>query len=574
MDREQLLQALRNAHAAGDTGAAQRIAGMIQALPSQEVAPAPQQAPQPAPVAQDPMLPSPDTDTRSTQEYLRDTGQAPAPLIDTSMIGQPRGPMREMGPVGDAAIAGLSGLTRGATELAALPDTLGGFLDAGYERLGLIPAGSRENVPSISGMMREGVANLTEGGSQYEPQTTLGDYTQTVGEFIGGGAGGRIGLGGGLMSEAAGQLTEDTSVEPYARIAGGLLGGMAATPRPTSAPVRNPNTPQGQRAMMANELRREGINVTAGQQRNSPLLRRMEGTLDAPDVQPEQFTRVIMNRLGSQSEIATPQALRAVQDDIVKQMDEAVQGVKIAPNARQAAQADEVAATYLSNVETGAAVPRVREIATEIAARAQNGQPVDLATIRTWRSDIGNLTTSSNNATRRAAHSLRSLLDDMTDTALTNAGRADDVRKLADARRQYRDFLAVRDASTRAGDASSGVLSPAQLNQSMIRVMGRENYGVGRTTPTSDFTRSAAAMMRSAPAVQSGGVRSLESLPMLLSGAGGYAAGGPWGLLAGVAAPPLAQAGMRSAPAQALLTNPATVFGQLTRTTPGLLAQE
>ena len=79
--------------------------------------------------------------------------------------------------------------------------------------------------------------------------------------------------------------------------------------------------------------------------------------------------------------------------------------------------------------------------------------------------------------------------------------------------------------------------------------------------------------MKSAPAVSSGGVRGIENLPMILGGLGGFGAGGIPGALAGAAAPIAGQAAMRSAPIQALLTNPATVLGQAVRTTPGLLAQ-
>lgn len=537
--------------------------------------PAPTPTPVGPPVAAnpDPMLPSPDTDTRSTEQYRRDMG-LDTPLIDAEAAMRPQ-PMRtDGGTPMDIVRSGTSGLARGATELAALPDTLGGGLDAIYERLGLIPAGSRENIPSVGGAIRDAASSLTSGGTGYQPQTTGGEYAQTVGEFAGGGAPVRMAVPGGLLSEAAGQFTEGTAAEPWARAIGGIVGSMAGVPRPQSAPVRNPNSAAGQRAIAANQMRSEGINITKGQQTNNPLLRRMEGTLDAPDIQPEQFTRAIMRRLGSQSDVATPQALASVQDDIVKQMDDAVRGVDIAPNVRQAAMADDVASSYLSNVETGQAVPRVKEIATEIASRSRSARPVSLSDVRTWRQDIGNLTVSSNNATRRAAQELRRILDDMTDTALTAAGRSEDVRKLADARRTYRDFIAVRDASTRSGEAVVGTLSPAQLNQSMIRVMGRENYGVGRTTPASDFTRSAAAVMKGAPTVNSGGGRFVEQLPMVLGGAAGFQYGGVPGLMAGAAAPLAGQMAMRSGPAQALMTSPNTVFGQLSRTTPGLLAQE
>lgn len=537
-----------------------------------------QPAPQAAPMTQDPMLPSPDTDERSTQEFLRDTGQAQPPLIDTSMLTQPTQPTGGGGLM-DLARSGLSGLARGATELGALPATIGGGLDALYERTGLIPQGSRENVPSVGGAIRGAASSLTSGGTEYQPQTTGGEYAQTVGEFVGGGAGGRAGVLGGLASEGAGQLTEGKAAEPYARVAGGILGGLAGRPR------NIPFTGDDEAVRQANLLRQSGVrNITAGQARQSQPLMRAEGRLAPSAAQLDDFTTASLKRFddfGSTTNKATPRNLAAIERNIVDQMQDAVQGASIIPNSRHAANAAEVASDYISNVETGLAVGRVKEIAEDIAAASRNSRAVDLDTLKTWRQDIGNLTVSNTPATRRAAHALRRLVDDMTDTTLTQAGRADDITRLSRAREAYRDFIGVRDAATRKG-GTRGDLSPSALNQSVIRSQGRENYATGRTTPFADFVRSGEGTLASAPTVNPGGARSIsESLPLAggaLAGGGALQAGlDPMtaGLMAvgGVMAPSIGQSAMRSAPIQGLLTNPATTFGKLLMTAPGLLAQ-
>lgn len=87
--------------------------------------------------------------------------------------------------------------------------------------------------------------NVTEPtlGQNYEPQTTAGKYARTVGEFAPSAA---VSPGTALQkasmavvpaiaSEAAGQLTEGTNYEPYARVAGALAGGLATTGRSPSA---------------------------------------------------------------------------------------------------------------------------------------------------------------------------------------------------------------------------------------------------------------------------------------------------------------------------------------------------
>ena len=575
MDREKLMQALRNAHAAGDTAGAQRIAAMLSATPTQASEPAPVVAP----VTQDPMLPSPDTDTRSTQELLQQTGAAPGPVITREMAERAVNPQASQptgGSVMDLARSGASGLARGATELAALPATIGDGLGALYEGAGLIPEGSRAIEPSIGSAIRGAASEFTSGATEYQPQTTGGEYAQTVGEFVGGGAGGRAGVLAGLASEGAGQLTEGTAAEPYARVAGGILGGLAGTPRNV------PFAGDDEAARMARTLQQGGVrNITAGQARQSQPLMRMEGRLQPTATQLDDFTSATMRQIGSNKPIATPENLRAVEQTIVSQMDDAIKGVSIAPNARQAQAATQIAADYVERVPAGSLTPRVRGIGEEIASAARQGNSVGLNKIKQWRSDIGRLTVSPDAATREAAHGMRRLLDDMTDTALTQAGRADDIRSLASARQSYRDFIAVRDAASRAG-AEGGTLSPTQLNQSVIRSQGREAYATGRTTPFADFTRAGASTFRAAPATNPGGARSLsESLPL----AGGAVLGGgalqagmspvTAGLLAagGVLAPTVGQSAMRSAPIQGLLTNPATVFGQASRATPGILAQ-
>lgn len=78
-------------------------------------------------------------------------------------------------------------------------------------------------------------------GEGYKPQTTAGEYARTVGEFApaaigGGGSLGRraaMAVVPAIASETAGQVTEGTPYEPYARAGGAILGGAAtalATP--------------------------------------------------------------------------------------------------------------------------------------------------------------------------------------------------------------------------------------------------------------------------------------------------------------------------------------------------------
>jgi hypothetical protein len=475
-----------------------------------------------------------------------------------------------------------SGAARGSAQLVGLPGTISDLMDIGAKRAGLLT----ENAPGspLSGASLErGMSALTGGATAYQPQTTPGQYAGTVAEFLPGavalGGGGilgpavRYGVIPGLASETAGQLTEGTAAEPWARTGAALTAGFLAG-RPGAFPGDD------EAARMANVLRDAGVDVTTGQARQSQPLMRLEGRLAPDPKQLDDFTAATMRQLGSPAKTATPESLRAVERAIVGQMDDAVRGADIIPTTQHAASASSVAAGYVDRVPAGQLTPRIAGIAKEIRAFAAKRTPIPLDRVKIWRSDIGALTTSPDNATREAAHGLRSLMDDMTDTALTSAGRADDITKLAKAREAYRNYIGVRDAASRAG-AEGGTLSPQSLNQSVIRAQGRENYATGRTTPMADFTRSAAAALRPAPTVQPGGVRTVsEALPAALGAmgaAGAFGAGmSPMGIAAaGVAsalAPAVAQMGMRSAPVQSLLRDPARAIAMAGRVAPGLLA--
>jgi hypothetical protein len=416
--------------------------------------------------------------------------------------------------------------------------------------------------------------------SRYVAPGLLGKYISTGGEFAGG-AGAlagpramlRYGVIPGVASEAAGQATEGTAVEPYARVVAPIIASLLAG-RPGAF------AGDDEAARMANVVERAGVRgVSAGQASGSQPLMRMEGMLQATDKQLEDFTAATLKMLGSDKKVATPANLMNIEKTLVDQMDSAVSGVSVVPSAANSASAIDVAKNYIERVPAGQLTPRVRGIASEINASSKAGKPVSLSQLKEWRSDIGRLTISPDAATREAAHSLRSLLDEMTDDALIAAGRESDIAALAKARESYRNYIGVRDAASRS---ESGILSPQALNQSMIRAQGRESYATGRSTPMTDFTRSAAATLRPAPTVSPGGVRSIsEALPAALGAAGaGAAVGAGLGPLAAIAggvggalAPAVGQIAMRSAPVQAMLRDPKGTLARLSRLAPGLLGQ-
>ena len=166
------------------------------------------------------------------------------------------------GTVGDLAEAGLSGLLRGGYRLAT-GESADPYSESGVERFfaGPTPEVSEAfglgSHPLSAESLQSGMSSLTGGATDYQPQTTAGEYARTVGEFLPGAVAlrGPMSVANALMygtalpavaSETAGQLTEGSVFEPYARIggalAGGWLGARMAAPgqaaQPTAREIR------------------------------------------------------------------------------------------------------------------------------------------------------------------------------------------------------------------------------------------------------------------------------------------------------------------------------------------------
>ena len=140
------------------------------------------------------------------------------------------------------------GARQGVEALAGLPGDmaeLGGDIAGGAaSMLGASPE-TAETVRNVASQMtpfpnmpttdqiRHGTEQVI--GQPHDPTTTAGEFAETVGEFVPGvlAPGGAVRKAAqvvvpAIASEAAGQATEGTEAEPWARAAFGLLGGFAA----------------------------------------------------------------------------------------------------------------------------------------------------------------------------------------------------------------------------------------------------------------------------------------------------------------------------------------------------------
>lgn len=169
-------------------------------------------------------------DTSAPMNLLDPVQGSVSPLLDT---------------VSDVGMAAPSGLLRGAAGLADLPALAPQLAGAALDYMGYNGQTARDMGLAVlppPGAATQGMSDLTGGFSEYEPTTRAGNFAGTMAEFVPGAIGGggltgilgrigRYGLVPGAVSEGAGQLAEGSGLEGGARVLGGLLGGMAMTPR-------------------------------------------------------------------------------------------------------------------------------------------------------------------------------------------------------------------------------------------------------------------------------------------------------------------------------------------------------
>jgi len=469
-------------------------------------------------------------------------------------------------------------VARGMADVPAVPANIAQLATSGVEKaVGMDEPSAVSRALDSLPDTRDMLASVPVIGpeSQYRAPGTAGEYISTIGEFAGGagamsgpGAMLRYGALPGATSEAAGQATEGTSLEPWARVGAALL-----TPAITAKRAPTTRAPSAGRLRSAQRLEASGVKPTAGQVADSDILRRVEGTAEATGRQIDDFTAAAMRRIKSDAAEARPEALRSAQKAIVKRIDDAVSGVDVRVPRAIRTNIDDAMKRYERSITAGNRSNIFNNLSDELSEFASSGKTVPLSQLREWRSEIGRLTTSADDVTRETAHNFRRMIDEMTEQALRDAGRADDILNLRIANNDYRNFLAVEDAATRAG-ATSGKISPQQLNQAIIRTQGRKNYATGRGTEMMEFARSGDEILRPMPTVSPGASRTLEGAAQLGGGAIGYQVAGWPGAAVGAAAPLMVQGLSRTPAVQNAFRNPMSAMRPIPPMLPGLLSTD
>lgn len=573
----QLKDAARKALAAGDTAAAKRLIDAARAAA----------APAVAAQAANPMAERIAAAKAGTLKLQPGSAERAA-AADAQAMGQ----MQQPSTLADMAKAGGAGLARGAVSILGIPGTLSDVMDIPAKKLGLLRQDAPGSMLSAESLVTD-LGKMTGGATDYQAQTTPGEYAQTVGEFIpgamigGGGVGSalRYGVVPGLASEAAGQATEGTAYEPYARAAAAIAAPIAGAALGKGA--RALVSPYGgvdpERLKLAKVLQDYGVPVTAGQKTGAEGLRRAEGATSAGQAVMEQqaddFTKAALKAIGTDANRATPEVLTQTASRIGKVFDDVLTGVDVTPDAKAITDLSKAMAVYRDLAPKATSVPLLENINKAMFRAFRTGDTVPASTMATWRSSLSKLSTSPDTATREAAIAALDAIDNSMSATLTTAGRAADVARLSEARGQWRDFLAIQKAASRAGEERAlGIISPSALRNELA-LQSRTAMARGGRGDIGNLARAGEAVMKPLPTVAPGAVRNIPGMSSILGGMAGSYMGGPVGAAVGMAAPAAMAMAKMTRPMQAYLGNQLVSPGgpllspEILRTIPGLLAQ-
>lgn len=450
----------------------------------------------------------------------------------------------------DVAKSAGAGLAKGGIGVLGMVDDLSELGARGLDKatqyiggkLGTEIAPRPDQTPKFgSAAIQSAVEGVT--GEFYKPKTTAGEYAHTVGEFAPGIIGGPAGLGRraltqviapGLASEAGGQLTKDTAAEPYARVAGAILGGAvpgaigrAVTPLPINA----------ERAAAVNTLRNEGVtDLTAGQVTGRKPLQYLEAErgrgANLMESQAEQFTGAALRRVGENATRATPEVVDRAFTRIGGEFDRLAATNVAAVDNQLATSVRGAVDDYFNLVSAPNRTPAVTNYVQELITTAQrnNGQiPGDAYQSLRSRMERTARGLGNNPEARTAIRDVREALDDAMERSIAANGNPADIAAWREARQQYRNMIVIEQAATGAGEgAAAGLITPAKLREATVSKQGRRNYARGNGD-FSELSRAGVQTMSPLPNSGTPGRISAQNLGMgvssLIGGGAAYGAG-------------------------------------------------
>lgn len=415
-------------------------------------------------------------------------------------------------------------------------------------------------------------------GEYHAPQTPYGKYAESGAQFgVGALAMPAAGLAGvasnvlrygiipGLATEAAGQATEGTKYEPYARMGTAIASTMvnplrAVTPLPTSE----------MRQQFVNTLKNEGVtSLTAGQKTGNEALRYLESATgaipgaghQAGDIQnlgQQQFTEAAMKRAGAGPD-ASPEVLGLNQKRLSQTYDQITARNTLVPDSQFGNDLGGVLNSYDRLLE-----PQQRAIVGNVVDGliqkiGQNNGVLPGADYQAIRSELRLATDGAHGAHKAALGGIRQSLDDLMQRSVAPS----DAALWNQTNREYHAQKTLETAASRAGEAAAeGQITPVNL-RNIVSTQNRGAYARGEGQ-FNDLARAGSAVMNPLPNSGTGqrghaidflGSSLGGGLGAAFGGVPGAAGGAALGMVASRAVPPIASRALMSGPMQSYLSN-------------------
>lgn len=415
-----------------------------------------------------------------------------------------------------------------------------------------------------------------------EAKTVPEKFANTIGNFVPGILMGRPTPGGmvdktgnvlpqvatsitaGAGAEGAGQAAEAMGYEqyaPYAKLVGALLGGTA--PGMLSRAI-TPFPMDTARKRIVDTLRKEGVDLTAGQSTGSRALRFAESEIGGSKArqvmerQGEQFTAAALKKAGISANRATPDVVDDAFETIGKQFDDLATKSAVPLDTRLQDDLLRAVDDYQNAAGTVApAAERFMNRAAELAGK--NGGVLTGDAYKNLRSEIGKtMRNSTDGSLKGALREMQDALDSAVERNLSGAL----LDQWKDIRGKYRNLMVIEKAATGAGEnAAQGLISPSQLRNATVQAQGRRNYARGKGD-FADLARAGEATMKPLPDSGTASRQAVRSLgtgvPALAGSFLGGQFGGPEaiaGLLLGSSVPYTAGKALMSGVGQKYITN-------------------
>ena len=370
------------------------------------------------------------------------------------------------------------------------------------------------------------------------------------------------GAGSGAAISGADTLTRGGSLEDAKNAA--LTGGAFGLAFPAAGAVfRKAVSPMAKTATdrAADLLKREGVELTAGQATGRKGLRAIEGKIgggaasDLVERQGRQFTAAALKRAGIDADVASPEVIDNAFTNIGSQFDGLISRNAIRPDPLLARDIRSTWRQFEGSTGPSTRPPVIERIINDIYGAGTAG-PISGAWYKSQRTALGKLTKSSNPELAEAARGLMHALDRAMERTLSRAG-SPDLGAWREARRLYKNMLVIEDASTRVAD---GVITPQALRAAAIN-QNRSAFARGRN----EFTKLAnagVAKMTPLPAGSSSIMPVGASLGASIGAGLGGIPGAVIGGITGATVPWAAGRGMLSRAGRAYLGNRVAAGGR------------